>query len=292
MRTILFASLALGIACPTVLAAEKADPPILAASAKASADAPYWVEPMKKVHAKFTGDHGTFAHFGDSITVSMAFWTGLKWGQKNMDAPTQADYDLVKKTMKDACWRDWKGPEFGNEGRMTIQWAAENVDKWLAKLNPETALIMFGSNDVGQMKVEEHEKLLRGVVQKCLDKGTVVILSTMPPKHGQDDKVKPFVEAQRRVARDLKVPLSDYYEAIMSRRPNDWDGAADQFKETPGDEYQVPAPISRDGVHPSNPKQWENDYSADGLKNNGFILRNYVVLRSYAEVVRGVLGGQ
>lgn len=34
---------------------------------------PTWVEPMKKVHARFTGAKGTFACFGDSITVTQAF---------------------------------------------------------------------------------------------------------------------------------------------------------------------------------------------------------------------------
>ena len=34
---------------------------------------PEWVEPMKKVHAKFSGTPGTFALFGDSITVSLGF---------------------------------------------------------------------------------------------------------------------------------------------------------------------------------------------------------------------------
>jgi len=51
----------------------------------------------------------------------------------------------------------------------------------------------------------------------------------------------------------------------------------------------VPTLISGDGVHPSNPKQWEGDYSEDGLKHNGFVLRSYVVLRSYADVIRSVL---
>ena len=45
---------------------------------------PHWLEPMKKVHARFTGTPGTFAQFGDSITVSMAFWAPLRGEPKNM----------------------------------------------------------------------------------------------------------------------------------------------------------------------------------------------------------------
>jgi len=249
----------------------------------------YWVQPMRAVHTKFTGEKGTFAHFGDSITVSMAFWASMKWSHKNMDEKTQAAFDLVKGYMKDDCWHKWKGPQFGNEGRMTIRWAHANVDKWLKKLNPEVALIMFGTNDLGPLKVEEYQAKTRQVIQKCLDNGTVVILSTIPPRHGADAKVERFVEAVRKLARDMKVPLSDYYKACMDRRPEDWSGAHPKFKSVPGGTYEVPTLISRDGVHPSNPRKWQGDYSAEGLKHNGFVLRNYVVLHSYADVIKKVV---
>ena len=42
------------------------------------ADEPGWVAPMKDVHAKFKGTPGTLATFGDSITVTMAFWAPLQ----------------------------------------------------------------------------------------------------------------------------------------------------------------------------------------------------------------------
>ncbi|MCX5672253.1 MAG: SGNH/GDSL hydrolase family protein [Planctomycetota bacterium] len=273
-------------AAPAPNAAESASAPAPAAKA---AGEKYWVEPMKKVHAKFTGDKGTFAQFGDSITVTMAFWSPLVWTRKNMDEPAQADFALVKGHMKEACWREWKGPAFGSDGGMTIRWALDNVGAWLKKLNPETALLMFGTNDLGPLQLDEYETKVRAVIAKCLDNGTVVILSTIPPKHGQGEKAKTFVESLRRIARECGVPVCDYYGAVTSRRPDDWDGATDKFKGAGGDVYQVPTLISGDGVHPSNPKQWEGDYSEEGLKHNGYVLRNYVVLRSYADVIRSVL---
>lgn len=248
-----------------------------------------WVEPMRQVHARFAGQKATFAHFGDSITVSMAFWASLYHDHRNMDSATQSDFDLVKGYMKEECWRQWKGDRFGNEGSMTIRWALDNVDRWLDDLKPETALVMFGTNDVASLGVDEYESKTREVVRRCLDRGTVVILSTIPPKHGADEKVREFVEAVRRIARQMRVPLCDYYEAVVSRRPDDWDGRLEKFKAVAGDTYDVPTLISRDGVHPSNPKQWQGDYSAEGLRHNGFVLRNYVVLRCYAEVIREVL---
>jgi hypothetical protein len=247
-----------------------------------------WVQPMREVRARFTGTPGTFAHFGDSITVTLAFWAGLESKPRNQTAEAARAYELVKPYQKPDCWRSWKGPEFGSNGSMTVRWADENVDRWLAKLNPEVVLIMFGSNDVGQMEVEEYAAKMRSVAERCLKNGTVVILSTMPPRSGHVEKSAQFADAVRKIAVDLRVPLSDYHGEILKRRPDDWDGALPKFKDTPGDVYQVPTLISRDGVHPSNPRAFADDFSEASLRTNGFGLRNYLTLLSYAAVVENV----
>ena len=52
--------------------------------------------------------------------------------------------------------------------------------------------------------------------------------------------------------------------------------------------YQVPTLIARDGVHPSNPRQYAD--SSDGsLRCNGFVLRNYLTVLAYAAVIENVL---
>jgi hypothetical protein len=61
-----------------------------------------------------------------------------------------------------------------------------------------------------------------------------------------------------------------------------------KFKDAPGDGYQVPTLIARDGVHPSNPRLFQ-DYSEESLRSNGYGLRNYLTAISYAEVIRNVL---
>lgn len=258
----------------------------VAGQAQAAGADDAWVPAMKAVHQKFKGERGTFSHFGDSITVSKAYWFGLKYARKNATAEMNRAFDLVKDYVLEDCW-DWKGPEYGNEGQMTIRWAHQNVDKWLKKLNPEVALMMFGTNDLGSLELPEYETKTREVVQKCLDNGTILILSTIPPKHGQAEKAAVFADAVRKIARDMKVPLTDYHAEILKRRPNDWDGAAKEFSQYQG--YDVPTLISRDGVHPSNPRNYAGDYSAEGLRNNGFGLRSYLALMKYAEVIEKVL---
>lgn len=248
-----------------------------------------WIETMRKVHARFSGEPGTFAQFGDSITFSSAFWSPLSVQPKNMSPAVQANYQLVISRLKPDCLNQ-KGPSFGNQGSMTIQWARENISNWLATLNPEVAVILFGSNDLAErMTVEEYEKAAREVVAACLANGTVVLLTTAPPQSARMQKCLELAAAIRRLASDLKVPLVDYCNEILTRRPFDWDGASAEFKNAPGDTYEVPTLISKDGVHPSNPRAYLNDFSGEALANNGYGLRNYLTMIAYANLIREVL---
>ena len=248
---------------------------------------PAWVPAMKEVRARFTGTRGTFAQFGDSITVTLAFWAPLEGKPKNLPESAARAWALVAKYQKPECWRAWKGPEFGSNGGMTMRWADENVSQWLARLNPEVAVIMFGSNEVSQVDAKAYQVATRSVIETCLKNGTVPILTTMPPRHGFVEKSREFAEAARGIAAELRVPVCDYFAEITKRRPDDWDGALPQFK-GPGSEYEVPTLIARDGVHPSNPRAFANDYSDEGLKSHGYGLRNYLTLLSYAEVIERV----
>jgi hypothetical protein len=146
---------------------------------------------------------------------------------------------------------------------------------------------MFGSNDVFQLQLKEFERKTGEVVDRCLRNGTVPLLTTLPPCAGRAELSKQFAEAVCRVARDKKVPLIDYQAEILKRRPDDWDGTLPRFAEFK-DVYEVPTLISRDGVHPSNPRAFR-DFSDDSLSKNGFLLRNYLTLLAYAQVIEQVL---
>ncbi len=247
---------------------------------------PAWVAPMRDVHAKFTGTPGTLALFGDSITHSLAFWSPLD-GAKLAGDDAQA-LATVRGHMKADCWRKWRGGDYGNQSSMTTRWADDNVGAWLKKLNPEAAVLMFGTNDLVQLDAKEYEAKTKAVVGRCLQNGTVVILTTIPPRSGMLEKAKAFADVERRIAAVYGLPLIDYQAEILRRRPTDWDGSLPQFKEYAADGYQVPTLVAGDGVHPSNPAK-HADYSAEALDRNGFQLRNVLTLRAYAEVVGRVL---
>jgi hypothetical protein len=262
--------------------------PALGTGARAEDQPPAWVGAMRQTHEKFQGTPGTVALVGDSITVSLAFWAPLQEERPKASKRFQKDWKLAREYQRPECWRDWRGPEFGNNGRMTAGWGAENIEAWLANLKPEVAIVMFGSNDVSEVELETYAANMRKIVEPCLANGTVVLLTSMPPRHGLEEKSAAFAEAVRKLAVEFKLPLIDYHAEVLKRRPDDWDGALAKFADAPGDEYQVPTLISRDGVHPSNPSAHQ-DYSEEDLSRNGFALRNALTLASYAEVIRRVL---
>ena len=248
------------------------------------------VEPIRKVHARFKGTPGTLLQIGDSITFSGAYWSPLASKPKSMSADIEAKYDLVKKYLQPESFTQ-KGPDFGNKGSMTIKWARENISTWLKNQNPEAAIIMFGSNDATQLSVADYTATTREVIQACLANGTIPILTTPPPRTGHVAKTLAFANAIREIADDLHIPLIDYQNEILERRPFDWDGSSSEFKSVPGDTYEVPTLISRDGVHPSNSRAGVNDFSEATLSNNGYTLRNYLTLSVYSDVVRASLDG-
>ena len=260
-------------------------------TSRAADDPPAWVKPMAAVHAKFTGKPGTFALFGDSITDTLAFWAPLQYAPKDVPADVSKPLAVVKKHMIEDCWRKWRGGDHGNQSGQTATWAAENVDAWLKKLNPECAVILFGTNDLVRSDVKTYENSMRAVVEACLKNGTVVILTTIPPRAGMEEKAKAFADVVRKLAAEKQVPLIDYHAEVLKRRPDDWNGALSKFKEFAKDGYQVPTLVGGDGVHPSNPAK-HADYSADALNTNGYQLRNVLTLRAYAEVITRVLAAK
>ncbi len=147
--------------------------------------------------------------------------------------------------------------------------------------------MMFGTNDLGQVPLDEYERKTRKVVGRCLANGTVVILSTIPPRSGQADLSARFASNARKVAKDKNLPLIDFYAEVTRRRPKDWDGSQAPFRGKYTDVYDVPTLVSGDGVHPSNPKTHPG-FSEDSLNANGYALRSYLTLMTYSRVIEEV----
>jgi hypothetical protein len=251
----------------------------------------YWIEPMRKVRKRFQGAPGTLAQYGDSITVTMAYLAPLAWGESmaptNCSPEMRKKLDLIQAYANRRLWIDWKGGEWGNTGMMMSNWLINNIDGWQKKMNPEASVILFGTNDLGSIMPPEYTENMAASLRRMMVDGTVPMLTTVPPKSGRDEMVYDYWLAGLSIARGLKVPVIDYYAEIMRRRPDDWDGRLEKFSRYEG--YQVPTLICRDGTHPSNPKEFSNNFSQQSLNSNGYTLRNYMTLETYAAVIEKVL---
>ncbi len=239
-----------------------------------------WVEPMRKAHARWTGTKGTFGQYGDSITITMAFWTPLLYGERKGATGEMGEaLATARKYIHRPCWRRWKGGGWGNTGNMTIDWAFRNVDAWQKKMNPEVAVILFGTNDVGSGPHPPiYTEKYAAVIDRMLADGTIPIVTTLPP-HGRQvgseaglKVVLDLRQAAIAVARQKKVPLIDFYSEIVKRQPKEWR------------KIMVP-----DGLHPSYPKEHRTDWTDEGLRHSGYTLRNYLTLKAWYQVHQKVL---
>jgi len=247
----------------------------------------YWVGPMRQVHKQFKGTAGTLSQYGDSITVTMAYLASYGWANKinakNMTAEVAGEAEIVEKYADLTLWRKWKEAGYGNTGMMMSDWLFNNVDGWQKKMNAEAAVIMFGTNDRGRIVPPVYTEYMAASMRRMMADGTVPMLTSIPPPGAHD-----YWLAALNMAQGMKVPLIDYYAEIMRRRPDDYNGRLEKFREVvekTKNVYEVPTLISGDGTHPSNPKQWQNDFSEEALSHNGYNLRNYMTIRMYAQVI-------
>ncbi len=261
----------------------------------------YWVGPMKKAHSEWKGTPGTFSQYGDSITVTMAFWTPLKYGEYQGGPPEMHEaLAAARKYIHKDVWRDWKDGRWGCSGGTTISWAFDNIDQWQERMNAESAVVMWGTNDayLGPA-VPVYTEKYAAVIDRILADGTVPIITTLPPRHTQRLSVEGFMTvwnfrlATIYIARAKGAPLIDLWAEMVRRRPDDWDGKLPKFQQfvtrEQGGTYNAPTMIAGDGIHPSAPKRFRDDWSEQGLTHNGFVLRNFLTLKKWHEIYQKVL---
>ena len=235
----------------------------------------YWVKPMKEVHNRFNGKKGSVATYGDSITYSEEFWTPIR-GEVTDSGDVKNLKELTDYITEES-W-DLKDEENGNKIGWNVRDGLPVLSNCLRNHNPETAIIMFGTNDIedgtASPVIKRYENDLNMFVKKCLDNGTIAILSTIPPRREMLRQVNKYNEIIKKTAELNKIPLVDYYEGMIKRRPDDWDGVLIR---------------KDDGCHPTKKG---NDWSEKGLKNSGYGLRNYLTVKKYAEVYMSIFKRQ
>jgi hypothetical protein len=287
-------------------------------------DDPYWAEAMHEVHQNYNNTYGdgvAISRFGDSITVSQAFFQPLaplgSGGRNytNIDPDASAALDWIRSAVPSVCWT-WQVSgvdQHGAQGGVTSDWpltpapdtwpdympGERKIDYWLREDNPAIAVVMLGTNDLPTSVTPNiYEQNLAQIVSACEANGTIPVLTAIPPYHGFEDgppglqdRADAFQQAVWDLALGASVPLIDYHGEILARNPHNpplgtWDGADPTWDGYSG--YEVPTSISRDGIHPSNWSAGLGDFM-DGLNTNGYELRNYMTLQMAYQVDQYVI---
>ncbi len=149
--------------------------------------------------------------------------------------------------------------------------------KILDTYKPQLVVLMLGTNDASAGRtVAAYTSDMEKALGEMLKRGIVPILSTIPPHIGKPELAKQYNDSLRRLARKLQIPLIDYEQEILKRRPNDWNGSL----------------LSKNDVHPTASQGSANAASAptaENLKNSGYLLRGWLSVQKIAEVKRTVL---
>jgi lysophospholipase L1-like esterase len=127
------------------------------------------------------------------------------------------------------------------------------------------AVVMFGTNDLTLVSVEEFEESLSRLLTEMEQRRVIPLLSTIPNRGDRPDfsrLVPSFNAAIRALARVYDVPLIDY-GAVMAGLPN--------------------AGLNEDGIHPSICPEGPGSLS-DACLRYGYNLRNLLTLQALEQL--------
>ncbi|QPC84504.1 SH3 domain-containing protein [Phototrophicus methaneseepsis] len=135
---------------------------------------------------------------------------------------------------------------------------------------PTVALIMFGSNDLSRLSLDQYAANLDQIVQLTISNGTIPVLTTIPPRNGYN--VGGINSVVQSTAARYGVPVWDYHAAMVSLPDSG---------------------LSADGLHPSVPEGGFG-YAAnftEGYLKYGYVQRNLGALTILYTLWHDVLAG-
>jgi hypothetical protein len=268
--------------------------PVVRADEKPLAQTWDYAKSMKKVTGRFKGRPGVVLHFGDSITYANPYGQWARGGKGQTD-----DDKAILSWMHTGADNDTDGWwlarfDHPNGGRSYTACGGICIDEMLAggknkmpsltklldEYKPQMVVLMLGTNDVSSnRKVEAYKADMEKAVDAILERGVICILSTIPPHSGKPELAKKYNEALRQLAKARELPLIDYEQEVLKRRPDDWNGTL----------------LNKNDVHPTAEQggtMANSAPTAENLRNSGYLLRGWLSVQKIAEVKRTVLDGK
>jgi len=248
---------------------------------------------MKRVVSGFQGRPGVVIHVGDSITYANPYgqWArngqgqtaddkaALRWMHAGADDDTDgwwlARFDHPDGGRSHTAAGGMRADELLAGGKQNLP----SLERLLAMYRPQMVVLMIGTNDASAGRpLATYEKDMVRAVDLILAAHAIPVLSTIPPHPQRTELAKSYNEALRKLAKERGLPLIDFEQEILRRRPNDWNGKL----------------LAKDDVHPTAERAGASPASApttENLANSGYLLRGWLSVRKIAEVKRTVIDG-
>ncbi|MCJ8330969.1 MAG: SGNH/GDSL hydrolase family protein [Lentisphaeria bacterium] len=253
------------------------------------AQKPSYQDAMKIVAKKYTGKEGKVVPLGDSITHANPSTRWARMGKgKTKEEKEISKWMNAGKTDKSNGW--WLAIDDQARGR---SWTAEigirsggfmkggkyglpPLAKILKEHNPQIALILLGTNDLG-MRVPPETFLanMKKIYLACMANGTIPVVQTVPPVMGWDriGNIAKYNAGLKKLAAELKIPIIDVHGEFLKRQPN---------------KKWYLSLIVKDGAHFTN-NFASGPATESNLKNCGNLLRCYLMVHKVMEIKKAVL---
>lgn len=280
-----------------------------------------WRETVREISKHYKGEQGVVCHFGDSITYSNPYsgwarygkgktaedkdttkWMRVNQGDRSGGNLNPKDFQkILSKWNHDGWWlaytdRPGGGSYTAQSGIRTNQYLEGSynlppVEDMLDNYKPQMVILMLGTNDASAgRKPEEVGRDYEEIVKRILwddgrpqqaYRGTIPVLSTIPPHVKKDDLARAYNAVFVAVARKYKLPLIDLYGEVVARRP---DGTWNGTLLNNGDVH----PTSRSGNFDNSSDPYADN--GEALKWSGYLLRSWLSVQKVTEVRKAMAG--
>lgn len=229
---------------------------------------------------------GVFSKVGDSITATTLFLSQISSGTLILgeyeylrpvieffsQIPARDHYSFANSSL--AARGGWTSDDVLNPARAASGLCRRGETPLVCEYRtnrPSIALIMFGTNDVGQMNANTYRANMELIIQISIDMGVIPVISTIPdrPDSTAAPRVFEFNAILAELAAIYDIPLWDYWLA-MQDLPN--------------------RGLSGDRVHPSYDYATPQtaNFTPEGLRY-GFNMRNLTALMVLDAIWRGAM---
>lgn len=238
---------------------------------------PAIVARLEEIAAAASRDPKIFAKAGDSNSASNSFVRCFDGGSVDLGSNTALastiDHFLQGDAGGDSPFvRESACAVSGWTAREAITGAPSPFASEVAAINPQTTLIMYGTNEARfGRSLDAFGTDLWTLVDDAIARGVVPVLSTIPPINtdaSADARVGPYNRVIRAIAQGRQIPLIDLHRELVSL-PN--------------------RGLVSDGVHLSVASSGACTFSSSGLAY-GHNLRNLMSMEALARVL-AALGG-